>query len=269
MIEARFADTDVSRLPTLAKELVDLGVDVILTIGTAATRAAKKATTTIPIVMAGAGDPIGNGFIASLAHPGGNVTGLTRIPIGSNFFGKGVQFFKEVAPNVSRIAVLGIIGSLYPGVREAAEELNVVLLEHDMSGVKNASDFNDVLVKIISERAEGVFVTGEFVNVKYMYMVLDFLTKNHLPSMFEETVWVDGANSLGRAEGLLSYFTDVLELRRRSAFFVDKLFKGAKPSELPVEQPTRFKLAINLKTAKALGLTVPQSVLQSADEVIE
>jgi putative ABC transport system substrate-binding protein len=241
--------------------LVDLGVDVIVTFGTAPVRAAKEATTAIPIVMAGGGnDPVGYGLIASIAHPGGNVTGLTRVPTGSSLFGKILQLFKEAVPSVSRVAILG---GLYPGMQAAAEELNLTLLEHDMSGVKSASDFDAILDKIVDERPDAVFVPGNFVNDKYRDEVLNFLSNNRLPSMFEETWWVE------KREGLLSYFTDIQELRRRAAFYVDKILKGAKPADLPVEQPTRFKLVINLKTAKALGLAIPQSLLQRADEVIE
>jgi putative ABC transport system substrate-binding protein len=270
VIEARFADTDSSRLPSLAKELVDSGVDVIVTIGNSAVRAAKQATTTIPIVMAGANDPVGNGFVTSLAHPGGNVTGLTRVPVDSGMMGKGLQIFKQLVPNTSRLAILGLDNPTF-GLKAAAEKLDVVLLEHDVSGVESANDFDAILDKIVHERPDAVFVTGDFVNAKYQYVLQDFIWKNRLPSMFEETQWVKPP-PVGlpmRPEGLFSYFTDIFEVRRRAAFFVNKIFKGAKPADLPVEQPTRFKLVINLKTAKALGLAVPESLLTQADEVIE
>src|SRR5262249_8584495 len=156
VIEARFADTDVSRLPTLAEELFDRGVDVIVTIGTTPVRAAKRATTTIPIVMAGANDPVGNGFVASLAHPGGNVTGLTRIP-DSGLMDKGLQMFKELVRNASRLATLGLYNP-DNGLKAAAKKLDVVLLEHDMSGVKSANDFDAILDKIVHERPDAVFV---------------------------------------------------------------------------------------------------------------
>src|SRR5262249_49750207 len=141
VIEARFADTDQSRLPTLAKELVDLGVDVIVTFGVASVRAAKGATTTIPIVMAGgSNDVVGAGLVASIAHPGGNVTGLSRVPTDAGLYGKALQLFKEAVPNTSRVAILGTLASGYPGMQAAAEELNLTLLEHDVSGAKSASD---------------------------------------------------------------------------------------------------------------------------------
>jgi putative tryptophan/tyrosine transport system substrate-binding protein len=262
VIHARYADTDQTRLPVLAKELIGDGVDAIVTFGTAAVRAAKEATSTIPIVMAGGNDPIGNGFIASLARPGGNVTGVTRTPMGSAFHGKGLQLLKEVVPKLSRVAILGTLGTL-PGMAAAAEELGITLLEHDMSDVKSTGDFQAILSKILEERVDAVYVPGNFVNDKYRREVLDFIAKNRLPSMFEETWWVE------LQSGLLSYFTDIGDLRRRAAFFVDKILKGAKSADLPVEQPTRFRLVINLKTANALGLTVPHSILQRADVVIE
>jgi putative ABC transport system substrate-binding protein len=214
--------------------------------------------------MAGGGnDPVGYGLIASFAHPGGNVTGLSRVPTGSDLYGKGLQLLKEVVPNISRLAILGTAGPAYPGMQAAAGALNVTVLEHDMANVKSSSDFDANLSNIVQERADAVFVPGNFVNDKYREEVLNFVSQNRLPSMFEETWWVE------RREGLLSYFTDIQELRRRAALFVDKIFKGAKPADIPVEQPTRFKLVINMKTAKALGLTVPQSLLARADEVIE
>jgi ABC-type uncharacterized transport system substrate-binding protein len=262
VIEARFADTDQSRLPTLAKELVDLGVDVIVTFGTSPARAAKGATATIPIVMAGTNDPVGMGLVATLAHPGGNVTGLTRVPVDSGLMGKGLQFLKEVAPNISHLAILG---SDFPGtgIRGAAEDLKITVSVNRTADVKSAGEFEAILSKIIEERADAVFVTDDFANVKYINLILNFLSTNRLPSMFEATGWVEFN------EGLISYFTDIRELRRRAALYVDKILKGAKPADLPVEQPTRFRMVINLKTAKALGLTVPQSLLQQADKVIE
>jgi putative ABC transport system substrate-binding protein len=164
VIDARFADTDRSRLPALAKELVDRNVDVIVTIGTVTTRAAKAATATIPIVMAGANDPVANGFVASLAHPGGNVTGLTRFPPG--LLGKSLQLFKDVAPDISRLAVLG---ADFPesGLQAAAGKLNIAVLGHDTTDVKSVDEFNEILLQIAEEHVDTMFVMSNFTNEKY------------------------------------------------------------------------------------------------------
>jgi putative ABC transport system substrate-binding protein len=235
-------------------------VDVIVTIGTVTTRAAKAATATIPIVMAGSNDPVENGFVTSLAHPGGNVTGLTRYPPG--LLGKSLQLFKDVAPDISRLAVLG---ADFPesGLQEAAGKLKIAVLGHDTADVKSNSEFDAILFQIAEERVDAVFVMSNFTNEKYRDQLFAFLSRNKLPSMFEETYFVE------TGEGLISYFTSVAELRHRAAFFVDKIFKGIKPSDLPVELPTRFKLVVNLKTAKMLRLTIPHSVLSIADKIIE
>jgi putative ABC transport system substrate-binding protein len=139
--------------------------------------------------MAGTNDPVGNGFVASLAHPGGNVTGLTRVPVDSVMMGKGLQMFKELVPNTSHLAILGLDDPTF-GLKAAAEKLDVVLLEHDMSGVKSANDFDAILDKLLHERPDAVFVPGNFVNDKYQYVLQEFIWKNRLPSMFEETQWV-------------------------------------------------------------------------------
>ena len=178
VIDARFADTDRSRLPALAQELADRSVDVIVTIGTVTTRAAKAATSTIPIVMAGSNDPVGNGFVASLAHPGGNVTGLTRLP--SGLLGKGLQLFKETVPNISRLALLG---ADFPnsGLSTTAGALNIAVLDHDTSEVHSASELNSILSKIIEEHVDAVFVMSNFVDLKYRNELFDFLAKNTSP----------------------------------------------------------------------------------------
>jgi len=266
MIEARFADTDESLLPALAKELVDRGVDVIVTIGTPTVFAAKGATTTIPIVMAGSNDPVGNGLVASLAQPGGNVTGFTHNP-GLAFAGKALQLLKDAAPNISRVATLAESNGRPWGQREdelqfAAEALKLKLLLNDVNGVKSNTDLDSVLTKIIDEHADALFVFPEFVNNKYEQEILEFISTNKLPSMGQHTSFVEQG-------GLLYYYTDWLELRRQAAGYVDKIFKGAKPEDLPVEQPSRFELIVNLKTAHALGLTIPMAMLGFADKVIE
>ena len=267
VLDAQFADTDQSRLPALAKELVDRGVDVIVTIGTPTVLAAKKATAMIPIVMAGSNDPVGKGLVASLAHPGANVTGFTHTP-GAEFAGKGLQLLKDAAPNISRIAILadseGNLWERRPQTRalsSAAKDLELTLLPHDVNGVKSETEFNSILSRV-EGRADALFVFPDFVNIKYEKAILDFALANRLPSMCQETSFVEPG-------GLLYYYTDWLELRRRAADYVDRIFKGAKPGDLPVEQPSRFEFIANLKTAHALGLTIPLSMLGFADKVIE
>jgi putative tryptophan/tyrosine transport system substrate-binding protein len=265
IIEARFADTDRSRLPALAKELVDRGVDVIVTVGTPTVSAAKEATAMVPIIMAGSNNPVGLGLVAGLAHPGGNVTGFTHTP-GPEFAGKALQLLKDAAPNISRIAILAETVFTWevrlPGLSSAAKDLELTLLFHNVNGVKSQTDFNSILSKIVEERADALFVFPEFVNTKYEKAILDFASANRLPSMCQETSFVE--------RGLpLYYYTDWSELRRRAAAYVDKIFKGAKPADLPVEQPSRFEFIVNMKTAEALGLTIPRSVLALADKVIE
>jgi ABC-type uncharacterized transport system substrate-binding protein len=266
VIESRFADTDYDRLPRLAKELVDSGVDIIVTIGTPAVAPAKNATSTIPIVMAGSADPVELGLVASLAHPGGNVTGVTHNP-GPEFAGKCLELLKEVAPNISRVAVLWDSRALVEGrwldvQRAVARDMQIALLPHDLKGVRSAEEFGSILSAISEERADALFAYTDFVNDKYKQALLDFVTAQRLPSMFQDDYYVkDG--------GLLYYYTDWDSLRRRAAIYVNKILKGTKPADLPVEQPTKFELWVNLKTAKALGLTIPQSILARADKVIE
>jgi len=269
VIEGQFADTDASRLPALAKELVERRVDVIVTIGTPAVRAAKEATTTIPIIMAGGNDPVGNGLIASLARPGGNVTGVAHNP-GPEITGKGLQLLKEAAPHISRVAVLaagvGPESYHFPSLnvlRVVAGELNVTLLVHDVTKVRSAGDFNAILSAIMEERADAVFVFPDFQNRKYKDTLFDFLsTKHRVPSMFQHVDLVEEG-------GLLGYYTDFFELRRKSASYVDKIFKGASAANLPVEEPSRFVFIVNLRTAKMLGLMLPQAILIFADKIIE
>jgi putative ABC transport system substrate-binding protein len=266
VIEGRFADADFDRLPRLAKELVDSGVDIIVTIGTPAVAPAKNATSTIPIVMAGSADPVELGLIASLAHPGGNVTGVTHNP-GPEFAGKSLELLKEVAPNVSRVAVLWDSRALVEGrwlnvQRTVAPDMQLVLLPHDLKGVRSAEDFGSILSAISEERADALLAFTDFVNDKYKQALVGFVTAHRLPSMFQDNYFVEDG-------GLLSYYTDWNSLRRRAAIYVDKILKGTKPADLPVEQPTKFELWVNLKTAAALGLTVPPSILTRADKVIE
>jgi putative ABC transport system substrate-binding protein len=240
--------------------------DSIVTIGTPAVRAAKEATASIPIIMAGSTNPIARGLVDSLAHPGGNITGVTRSP-GPTFAGKALQLLKEAAPNISRIAWLtdssGVPKEMLgPQLSSAAAELKLTLLVHDVNRVNSRADFDMILSEIFEERADAILVAGEFLNVKYQGTVLDFVSRNKLPSMTEDKAFVE--------QGLLLYYlTETLELRRRAAVYVDKIFKGAKPADLPIEEPSRFELIVNMKTAVALGLTIPQSIMGLANKIIE
>ena len=267
VIESRFADNNWDRLPMLAKDLVDRGVDVIVTIGTPTVAAAKAATTTIPIVMAGSNDPVEAGLVASLAHPGGNVTGVTHNP-GPEFAGKCLQLLEEAASSIAHVAVLSDSGVLNRGMsldaqQAVARKLQLTLLPIDVKGVKSADDFRSILFKIGEEHADALFIFPDFVNDKHALAILDFATARRLPSMFQE-LW-----PVKKGGGLLSYYTDWDSLRRRAATYVDKILKGARPADLPVELPSKFKMVINLKTAKTLGLTVPQILLAGAEQVIE
>ena len=217
--------------------------------------------------MAGSSRPVENGLVASFAHPGGNVTGLTHNPA-SGLDGKELQLLKEAAPNIARVALLfEFAGSpvqeqWLDGLRSYGTSMKLTLLPHDVRGVESSAEYDLILSKIIEERADAIFVHPEFVNIKYHQELIDFVLANKLPSICQDVRFVEQA-------GLLSYYTDWLDLRRRAAFYVDKIFKGAKPSDLAVEQPSRFELIVNMKTAHALGLTLPHSILVRADRIIE
>ena len=263
VIEGRFAERKLERLPDLAAELVRLKVDVIVTITTPAAQAAKNATATIPVVMAGSSNPVELGLVASLARPGGNVTGVTNNP-GSGFSGKWLQLLKEAAPTIRRVARIHNL-SIAPEVlgwaemQDAVRTLSLTLLSKD---VRTAEDFDGAFAAIARERADALIVVPNSLNVTHTKRIVDFATKNRLPTMF-------GDGNAVKAGGFMSYWTNWADLRRRAAIYVDKILKGAKPAELPVEEPTKFELVINLRTAKALGLTIPPSILIRADEVIQ
>jgi putative ABC transport system substrate-binding protein len=263
IIESRFADTRMDQLPVLAKELVRAGADVIVTIGTPTVQAARDATTTIPIVMAGSADPVEHKLVASLARPGGNVTGVTHSP-GPEISGKGLELLKEAAPAVSRVAILWDSSALHEGLsldaqRAAATNIGVTVLPMD---VKTLDALTSAMATIARGDANALFVFPNFINSKHQQLILDFAATHRLPTAFQDSNAV-------RAGGLLSYYSNWDSLRRRAAVYVDKIFKGARPAELPVEQPTKFELAISVRTAKALGLTIPASLLLRADQVIE
>ena len=263
VIESRSAEGKLERLPDLATELARLNVDVIVTITTPAAQAAKAATATIPIVMAGSSEPAELGLIASLARPGGNVTGVTNNP-GSGFMGKWLQLLKEAAPKTSRVAHIHdrSIPADARGFTDGQTAARALGLTVQSVDVRGPNDFDQAFAMMTREHADALIVVPNTVNGNHTKLIVDFAAKYRLPSMFGESGPV-------RAGGLISYSVNWDDLRRRAAIYVDKILKGAKPADLPVEQPTKLELLVNLKTAKALGLTIPQSILIRADEAIQ
>jgi putative tryptophan/tyrosine transport system substrate-binding protein len=263
-IEYRYAEGKLDRLPELAVELVRLKVDVIMAGGDPGIRAAKNATKAIPIVTMGGGtDPIEAGFVESLARPGGNVTGITNL--GRELGGKRLELLKEAVPKVARVAVL-YDPSNTSSVREVKEDLPVAARALRLTiqpwEVRAADDFERVFAALNKERPDGLYVSpGPVINVNQKRTVA-FALRSRLPAMYSNRDAVD-------AGGLMYYGADLAESYRRVAYFVNKILKGAKPADLPVEQPTKFELIINLKTAKQIGLTIPPNVLARADKVIK
>jgi putative ABC transport system substrate-binding protein len=261
IIESRFAEGKLDRVPLLAAELVRLKVDVIVTSGPSPTRAAKEATTTIPVVMARDIDPVGNGFVASLARPGGNITGLSMLA--PEISGKQLELLKETVPRLSRVAVLGT--STTPGnaqtIREielAAKAFGVRLQFLDVAGPK---DIETAFRTAGDGAADAVLVLGSAIYASRRRQVADTAVKSQLPTIYRNPEYVEDG-------GLMSSGVTLIDLDRRAATYVDKILKGAKPADLPVEQPTKFELVINLKTAKQIGLTIPPNILARADQVI-
>ena len=261
-MEWRWSEGRTDRFPSLAIELVGLKVDVIIASGTQAVRAAKQATSTIPIVMTVSTYPEKIGLVESLARPGGNVTGLSNVA--PELVGKRFQLLKEIAPRVSRVAVLWNPASpVEPiGFREmlaAARAAGVEILSVE---VRTPDDFPAAFAAVASSGAHALMAHGNPVNFKNRDLIAAFALRNRLPSIYEERLFAE-------AGGLLSYAPSFTDMFRRAATYVDKILKGAKPADLPVEQPTKFELVINLKTAKALGFTIPPSVLLRTDVFIE
>jgi len=266
VIEYRDAEGKFERFPALAAELVALKVDVIVVGATPQALAARQATRTIPIVFASAADPVASGLATSLARPGGNVTGLSTAS--SELVGKRLEQLKQAVPGVSRVAVLwqpqGVPGErtrkdMLKEAEVAARTLGVGL---QFVEVRGPADFERAFSDMASARAGALTVLGSPMFVSERRRLVDLAAKTRLPAVYTAREYVD-------AGGLMSYGPDLNEMFRRAATYVDKILKGAKPADLPVEQPRKFELAINLKTAKALGLTIPPSVLGRADQVIE
>jgi putative tryptophan/tyrosine transport system substrate-binding protein len=257
-IEARYADGRFERLRDLAAEIVRLNVDVILAAPTPAVRAAQQATRTVPIVMAFSGDPVGEDFVAGLARPGGNITGLSATVGG--IAAKRVEFLKTIEPHISRVAYLADASTLRQAVtgteaagRTLGVQVSTVLL-------RNPSELENAFSTLKKTRVGGLIVSLTLRD--HWRQIVDLAIKNRLPT-------VSGPREFVEAGGLMAYGPHYPELFRRAAMYVDRILKGARPSDLPVEQATKFELVINLKTAKALGLTIPQSLLLRADQVIE
>jgi putative ABC transport system substrate-binding protein len=263
VIEYRWAEGHFDRLLDLAAELVRLKVDVIAASPAPATAAAKQATGTIPIVFMGVSDPVGLGLVASLARPGGNVTGLTY-GVGSNIYGKDLELLREVVPKVRRVAVLSNPASpsqplILSEVKGAARSLGLQL---HLVEARGPGDFDAVFSVMAKERVGALFVVQDPAFSPQRGRLADLAVKNRLPSIFTQREDTE-------AGALMSYGPSLSDLFRRGAIYLDKILKGAKPADLPVGQPTKFELVINLKTAKSLGLTIPSSLLGRADEVIQ
>jgi len=241
---------------------VRLKVDVIVAGGTPATQAAMRATTTIPIVMVGTGDPLRSGLVATLARPGGNVTGVTQL--GAEVAGKRLQLLKDTVPNVSRVAFLWSRANAshlpyLDDLQAAARELRLTLQSVE---VKEPHEFERAFAGMMRERPDALIVTADRTHQRRQGWIIDFAAKRRLPVMYQLQDYVE-------AGGLMSYGTSRPEEFRRAATYVDKILKGAKPADLPVEQPSKLEMVVNLKTAKALGLTIPQAILLQADRVIQ
>ena len=262
-LEYRWAAGSTDLLPDLAAALVRLKVDVIVASSTPVAQAAKKATRTIPIVMVNVRDPVENGLVASLARPGGNITGIAFIP-SLDISGKQLELLKEAAPGVSRVAVLW--NPANPGHGLALKQIEVAAqawgVQLQSLEVRGLIDFESAFSVMRRERSGALLTLLDPLTFIHRTRIADFAATNLLPTMYEVREFVD-------AGGLMSYGPSLPDFFRRAATFVDKILKGAKPADLPVEQPMKFELVINLKTAKALGLTVPQSVLIRADDVIQ
>jgi putative tryptophan/tyrosine transport system substrate-binding protein len=260
-IEYRFAEGNFRRQKELAAELVRLNVDVMVTSGPASTRAAKEATVTIPIVMTFDSDPVGNGFIISLARPGGNITGLSTLA--PEISGKQLELLKETVPRLSRVSVLG--SSVNPGNVQVLKEMEAAARAFSFKlqylDILEAKEIEAVFRTMSNERADAVVVLAGTVIIAQRARIAEMAIKSRLPSIYERREFVEPG-------GLMSYGISIIDLDHRAATYVDKILKGTKPADLPVEQPKKFEFIINLKAAKQIGLTIPPNVLARADKVI-
>jgi putative tryptophan/tyrosine transport system substrate-binding protein len=262
VVDARWSEGKSERLPDLARELVDAKVDVIVTHGVRGTKAAQAATGTIPIVMAVSPDPVGTGLVASLARPGGNTTGLTDQV--AELGAKEIQILREVVPRARRVAILWNEGNLgarptFEQTRDAAVQAGLVVAT---VAIRNPEDLDDAVARAAAGRPDVLIVIHDTLTVSRRAQIARLALQHKLPSICASTPFVD-------AGGLVAYAPSLTGLFKRAAVFVDRILRGAKPADIPIEQPLVFQLRINLKTAKALGLTIPPAVLERADEVIE
>ncbi len=262
VFESRRSEGRSERWPALAAELVRLEVDIVVTSGTPATLAAKRASPTIPIVMAVTGDPLSTGLVASLARPGGNVTGLMQL--GAGLAAKRLELVKEVVPNLARVAFLWNPAnpdqkSHFDQAQAGARALGLTLRSVE---VRSGEELERAFATMMREHPSALLMTGDTVHQLHIDWIIGFASKSRLPVMYQLKENVERG-------GLISYGPIRADLVRRAALYVDKILKGAKPAELPVEQPTTFELAINLKTAKALGLAIPRSVLLRANRIVQ
>jgi ABC-type uncharacterized transport system substrate-binding protein len=260
LIEYRYAEGKLDRLPELAKELVSVKVDLIVTTGTPSVLAVKNATQTIPIVFAGVQDPVAAGLIDSLARPGGNATGLSIL--GPELSGKRLELLKEAVPKITRVAFLWGLGPAAPvTVKETQVAAQALGLQFQSLEVRDSKDFDKAFEAITKNRAQALLTNpGPIINT-HQVRIVEFATKNRLPAMYAGPEFVN-------AGGLMSYAPDYTHQFLHAAIYVDKILKGAKPADLPVEQPMKFEFVINLKAAKQIGLTIPPNVLARADRVI-
>jgi putative ABC transport system substrate-binding protein len=261
-LEYRFAENHADRLRDMAAELVHLKVDVIVAAGTLAPLAAKQATATIPIVMAPAGDPVRSGLVPSLSHPGGNVTGLSLMA--PDLGGKRLELLKELLPGISKVAILWNAANPYAEdvfreTQRAAQTLRIALQSLE---VRSPDDLDTVLEAAMIQHPEGLVTVEDPLTTDHRKQIANFAAKNRLPA-------VHGIREFAEAGGLIAYGASLSDLSRRAATYVDRVLKGAKPADLPVQQPTKFEFVVNLSAAKALNLTIPPTLLARADEVIE
>jgi putative ABC transport system substrate-binding protein len=261
IIERGFAEGRLDRFSDLAMDIVRLGADVMVTSSSGATLAAKQATASIPIVMLNVADPLSEGVVADLAHPDGNVTGLAQTA-SAEITGKRLQLLKDAVPGVSRVAVL-----VFPGTEKTEERLlelaaQSLQIELHAVAVHSASEISDAFAELNRKRPDALFVTNGPLGIVYRKLIVDRAAESRLPT-------ISGFRETTEAGGLMSYGADRSDLFRRAAIYVAKILKGAKPGDLPVEQPTKYELVINLKSARTLNLEIPRSLLLLADEVIE
>jgi putative ABC transport system substrate-binding protein len=261
-IDYRWAEGMPDRLPALAAELINLKVDVIVTQSNAAAGALQQGTKTIPVVVAGMGDPVESGFVSSLARPGGNITGFSNQA--EDFAGKWLELQSEAVRNISRVVILGVSHmrsheTYWKQIQATARALKVAAQRQEIGG---PDQIDDAFPALMRSRPQALIVLPHAITIERRTQIVQLAAKNRLPAMYPFSLFA----AVG---GLMSYGTDLVDLHRRAATHVDKILKGAKPADLPVEQPTKFEFVINLKTANQIGLTIPQNVLARADRVIK